>query len=324
MSATLEDQRCKDQCKPQLRIATRQSALALWQAHFVKQRLEAVHPALDVRLLPITSRGDKYLDKPLFTMGGKGLFVKELEHALLNKQADIAVHSMKDVPIDFPLGLELSVICEREDPRDAFVSTRYPSLDSLPQGSTVGTSSLRRQCQLLAQRPDLVVQFLRGNVNTRLAKLDAGYYDAIILAAAGLIRLDMSSRISQIIEPDVCLPAAGQGAIGIECRANDEATKALIISLNHRHTNECVLAERAMTRQIQGGCQAPIGCYAVHKQTDNSQLWLRGLVGTADGSKILREEIVGPVTEAEKMGRQLGEQLLRAGAEKMMQATHNP
>ena len=321
MPAMRTDRLGKQRYKRQLLIATRQSALALWQANFVKQQLETIHPLLDVQLLPRTSRGDKHLDAPLFKLGGKGLFVKELEQALLNQQADIAVHSMKDVPMDFPPGLELAVICEREDPRDAFVSNRYSSLDSLPRGSIVGTSSLRRQCQLLVQRPDLVVKFLRGNVNTRLAKLDAGEYDAIILATAGLIRLEMHSRITQIIQPDICLPAAGQGAIGIECRANDKVTKTLVGSLNHRLTSECILAERAMIRKIQGGCQAPIGCYAIHQQQDNSQLWLRGLVGSADGSEILREDVVGPVADAKKMGRQLGLQLLSAGADKYVVVT---
>ena len=310
----------KDLYKSQVRIATRQSALALWQANFVKQRLEAVYPSLDVRLLPITSQGDKYLDAPLFKMGGKGLFVKELEQALLDQRADIAVHSMKDVPADFPEELELAVICEREDPRDAFVSNRYFSLDSLPEGAVIGTSSLRRQCQLLAQRPDLVVKFLRGNVNTRLSKLDANEYDAIILATAGLIRLDLQSRITEVIAPENCLPAAGQGAVGIECRVDDAVTKSLIASLNHSLTSECVLAERAMNREIQAGCQAPVGCYAIHRLKGDEQLWLRGLVGSADGSKILRDEIVGLRSDAEIIGKRLGIKLLQAGADKLVRA----
>ena len=308
--------------KSQIRIATRQSALALWQANFVKQRLEAVYPSLDVRLLPITSQGDKYLAAPLFKIGGKGLFVKELEQALLDKRADIAVHSMKDVPNDFPEALKLAVICEREDPRDALVSNRYSSLDSLPEGAVIGTSSLRRQCQLLDQRPDLVVKFLRGNVNTRLSKLDTDEYDAIILAAAGLIRLGMQSRIAEMICPESCLPAAGQGAVGIQCRVDDEMTQSLIASLNHKPTSECVLAERAMNREIQGGCQAPVGCYAIHQFKDDSQLWLRGLVGSADGSKILRDEIVGLRSEAEIIGKQLGVRLMQAGADKLVRATY--
>jgi len=308
----------------QLRIATRRSALALWQANFVKRQLQVIHPTLDVRLLPITSRGDKYLDAPLFTMGGKGLFVKELEQALLARQADIAVHSMKDVPMDLPPELELAVICEREDARDAFVSCRYPSLDALPQGSLVGTSSLRRQCQLLARRPDLAVKFLRGNVNTRLSKLDGGEYDGIILATAGLVRLEMSSRITQIIQPEVCLPAAGQGAVGIECRAHDEAVKMLIAPLNHCFTSACVLAERAANRQLQAGCQAPIGCYATHWPADSSQLQLRALVGSIDGANILRQELIGPISKAESIGRQLGIQLLQLGADAIMQAVKTP
>ena len=304
-------------CKSQVRIATRQSALALWQANFVKQRLKSVYPSLDVRLLPITSQGDKYLDTPLFKMGGKGLFVKELEQALLEQRADIAVHSMKDVPADFPEELELAVICEREDPSDAFVSNHYSSLSSLPEGAVIGTSSLRRQCQLLARRPDLVVKFLRGNVNTRLSKLDQDEYDAIVLATAGLIRLGMQSRITEVISPENCLPAAGQGAVGIQCRVDDEITKSLITLLNHTPTSECVLAERAMNREIQAGCQAPVGCYAIHRP-DDSQLWLRGLVGSADGGKILRDEVVGLRSEAEIIGKRLGIKLLQAGADKLV------
>ncbi len=297
--------------KNTLRIATRKSALALWQAEYVKARLQACHPQLDVELVPMVSRGDKILDVPLAKVGGKGLFVKELEEGLLAGEADIAVHSMKDVPMEFPEGLGLAVICEREDPRDAFVSNDYTSIDQLPAGSVVGTSSLRRQCQLLQQRPDLQVRFLRGNVNTRLSKLDNGDYDAIILAAAGLLRLEMSERIRDFIAPEQCLPAGGQGAVGIECRSQDAEVLALLAPLHHPDTALRVEAERAMNRRLEGGCQVPIGCYAV---LEDDGLWLRGLVGAPDGSKMLVDDIRGPVDEAEAMGIELAERLLAQGA----------
>lgn len=294
-----------------LRIATRKSALALWQAEFVKAGLEAAHPGLAVALVPLVSRGDKILDVPLAKVGGKGLFVKELETALLNNEADIAVHSMKDVPMEFPEGLGLAVICEREDPRDAFVSNHYKSIEELPEGSVVGTSSLRRQCQLLEKRPDLTVKFLRGNVQTRLGKLDAGEYDAIILASAGLLRLELQDRIASFIAPEFMLPAGGQGAVGIECRIGDERVESLLDVLHCHETAECVLAERAMNRRLEGGCQVPIGCYAIHR---DEQLWLRGLVGDPDGSVILCDEITAPTSDSETMGTVLAERLLDAGA----------
>ena len=298
-----------------LRIATRKSLLALWQAEYVKTELQKHHPGLVVELVPLTSRGDKILDVPLAKLGGKGLFVKELEQALRADEADIAVHSMKDVPMEFPAGLGLAVICPREDARDAFVSNRFGSLDDLPQGARVGTSSLRRQCQLLALRPDLQIRFLRGNVQTRLQKLDDGEYDAIILAAAGLIRLELKNRIRSYIAPEQSLPAGGQGAVGIECRSDDAATLELIKPLHHPATAEPVLAERAMNRHLQGGCQVPIACYAIHR--DNG-LWLRGLVGSPDGSQMLFDEISGPASEAELMGIALAERLLAAGADKIL------
>ena len=294
-----------------LRIATRKSALALWQAEYVKSRLEALHPNLTVKLVTMVSRGDKLLDAPLAKIGGKGLFVKELEHALLENRADIAVHSMKDVPMHFPEGLGLSVICEREDPRDAFVSNTYKSLDELPQGAVVGTSSLRRQCQILAKRPDLTINFLRGNVNTRLAKLDAGEYDAIILAAAGLIRLEFKDRITHFLETDLSLPAGGQGAVGIECRTNDQAIIDLIKPLHHEDTAKCVLAERAMNRTLNGGCQVPIASFA---ELQGKNLFLRGLVGQPDASEILRTELTVPAEEFEQAGVQAAEHLLEQGA----------
>ncbi len=301
-----------------IRIATRKSALALWQAEFVKAKLALHHPQLTVELLPMSSRGDKILDVPLTKVGGKGLFVKELEQALLAGDADIAVHSMKDVPMTFPQGLSLGVICQREDPRDALVSNRFSSLETLPGGAVVGTSSLRRQCQLLARRPDLEVQFLRGNVNTRLAKLDAGDYDAIILAAAGLLRLNMAERISDYITPELCLPAGGQGAVGIECRTEDTATLQLLSTLAHPATSQCVQAERAMNQRLEGGCQVPIAAYAIHRTPDT--LWLRGLVGSPDGKQLLVDDIEGPATEAGIMGIALAERLLAAGAAEILQA----
>ncbi len=298
-----------------LRIATRKSALALWQAEFVKAELERFHSDLTVELVPMSTQGDIILDTPLAKIGGKGLFVKELEQAMLDGRADIAVHSMKDVPVEFPEGLELNTICEREDPRDAFVSNKYKSLDELPQGAVVGTSSLRRQCQVRALRPDLDIRDLRGNVNTRLAKLDNGDYDAIILAAAGLLRLEMSERIADFIEPETSLPANGQGAVGIECRSDDERVKALLAPLEHTETRIRVLAERAMNRRLEGGCQVPIGAYAL---VNGEQVHIRGLVGAVDGSEILRDEVSGSVENAEQLGVQLAEQLLAQGADKIL------
>ncbi len=295
-----------------LRIATRKSPLALWQANFVKDRLEALHPDLQVELVPMSTQGDKILDTPLAKVGGKGLFVKELETAMLEGRADIAVHSMKDVPVEFPDGLGLHTICEREDPRDAFVSNHFNQIDELPQGAVVGTSSLRRQCQLRAARPDLVIRDLRGNVNTRLAKLDAGDYDAIILAAAGLKRLEMAHRIAAFIEPEQSLPANGQGAVGIECRLDDHELHALLAPLEHPETRIRVLTERAMNRALQGGCQVPIGAYAL---VQGEEVWLRGLVGSPDGARVIRDEIRGPLAEGEALGHTLAQRLLAAGAD---------
>ena len=303
----------------EIRIATRKSALALWQAEHVKARLEAAHPGLQVSLVPMVSKGDKLLDAPLAKIGGKGLFVKELETALLEDQADIAVHSMKDVPMDFPAGLGLFCICEREDPRDAFVSNTFESLDALPAGSVVGTSSLRRQAQLLARRPDLKIHFLRGNVNTRLAKLDAGEYDAIILAAAGLIRLGFEARIRASISAEHSLPAGGQGAVGIECRVGDAELQQLLMPLNHTETALRVTAERAMNKRLNGGCQVPIACYAI---LEGEQLWLRGLVGEPDGSRLLRAEQRGSAEDAERLGIEVAEALLAQGAGEILAAVY--
>ena len=303
-----------------LKIATRQSPLALWQANYVKDRLQQLYPDLTIELVPMVTKGDVILDSPLAKIGGKGLFVKELENALLNKEADIAVHSMKDVPMQFPEGLGLAVICQREDPRDAFVSHSYRTFAELPQGAVVGTSSLRRQCQLKALRPDLNIRSLRGNVGTRLSKLDNGDYDAIILASAGLIRLGLADRIASFIDVEQSLPAAGQGAVGIECRTDDMQVQALLAPLADAKTTYCVRAERAMNNHLQGGCQVPIGGYAVLQQ---GQLYLRALVGDIDGSRIIRAEGKSAVENAEALGVQIAEQLLAQGADKILQAIYS-
>jgi hydroxymethylbilane synthase len=303
--------------KSLLRIATRESPLALWQAHYVKDRLLAAHPGLQVELVPMTTRGDQILSSPLSQIGGKGLFIKELEVAMLEGRADIAVHSMKDVPMQFPAGLGLVAICEREDCRDAFVSNRYASLTELPQGAVIGSSSLRRQCQLRAWRTDLVLKDLRGNVGTRLRKLDEGEYDAIILAGAGLIRLGLPERIRQFIPTELSLPAGGQGAVGIECRLDDAETRALLDCLHHEATALCVLAERAMNGHLEGGCQVPIAALAV-LEPDGS-IHMRGLVGSVDGHKILRSEIRGAAHLGEDLGVILADDLLRQGAAALLE-----
>lgn len=301
--------------KTLLKIATRRSPLALWQANYIKDRLTQLYPQLQVELVPMVTKGDVILDTPLAKIGGKGLFVKELENALLTGEADIAVHSMKDVPMTFPAGLGLSVICKREDPRDAFVSNTYRTLDELPAGAVVGTSSLRRQCQLKALRPDLNIQSLRGNVGTRLSKLDNGEYDAIILAAAGLIRLGMADRIASFIDTETSLPAAGQGAVGIECRLDDVAVQQLLAPLADPETTACVLAERAMNHHLQGGCQVPIGGYAVVR---GDQLYLKALVGKVDGSQIIRAEAQSAVQNSQELGVQVAESLLQQGADDIL------
>ncbi|MBE1277050.1 hydroxymethylbilane synthase [Enterovibrio baiacu] len=299
-----------------IRIATRQSPLALWQAEYVKAALESSHPGLVVELVPMVTKGDIILDTPLAKVGGKGLFVKELEQAMLDGRADIAVHSMKDVPVEFPEGLGLVTICEREDPRDAFVSNKYNGFADLPKGAIVGTSSLRRQCQVREMRPDLVVKDLRGNVGTRLGKLDKGEYDAIILAAAGLKRLNLHDRIRAEIEPEEILPAVGQGAVGIECRLDDERVRTLLEPLADANTTFRVLCERAMNNRLQGGCQVPIGSYSV---IQGDQIFLRALVGEPDGSQIIRGEVTGPLEKAEELGTGLAEQLLEDGARPILE-----
>ncbi len=300
-------------------IATRQSPLALWQAEHVQRRLLEAHPGLEVELLKMNTQGDIILDTPLAKIGGKGLFVKELEQGLMDGRADIAVHSMKDVPVELPEGLHLPVILEREDPRDAFVSNHYASFEALPQGAKLGTSSLRRQCQLSALRPDLEVISLRGNVGTRLRKLDEGQYDAIILAAAGLMRLELTERIAGKISTDTCLPAIGQGAVGIECRADDPRVNALIGVLNDESTHIRVAAERALNHRLEGGCQVPIGGFA---EIDGNKLRLRALVGSPDGSEMIRGEVNGSVDEAEKIGIELADDLLSRGADRILKEVY--
>lgn len=302
-----------------LRIATRSSPLAIWQAEYVQQRLEALHQGLAVELVRIKTQGDIILDTPLAKIGGKGLFVKELEQAISAGEADIAVHSMKDVPMELPPGFVLPVICEREDPRDAFVSNHYDHLDALPQGACVGTSSLRRSAQLKSLRPDLRIESLRGNVQTRLRKLDDGQFDAILLAAAGLKRLGLEQRIRYALPPEVSLPAVGQGAVGIECREGDAATEALLAPLNDRDSWDRVSAERAMNHRLEGGCQVPIAGYA---ELQSDRLWMRALVASEDGTEVLRVEGSAPRTEAEALGRGLGDQLLAAGADRILAALY--
>jgi len=302
-----------------LKIATRQSPLALWQAEHIRARLEAMHADLTVELVTFVTQGDKILDTPLAKIGGKGLFVKELEAALMDGRADLAVHSMKDVPMALPEGLSLAVICEREDPLDAFVSNHYASFADLPQGAKVGTSSLRRKCQILKARPDLEIIDLRGNVGTRLSKLDDGKYDAIILASAGLKRLGLAERIRHTIQPAVSLPAVGQGALGLECRSQDQAVLDLILPLMHAETNMCVRAERAFNAYLEGGCQVPIAGYAT---LQNGQLQIEGRVGSVDGKTILKAVQYGVPEQAEMLGEELAKALLAQGAGELLKALY--
>ena len=302
-----------------IKIATRESLLALWQAEFIKAELERCHTGITVELVGMTTRGDQLLDSPLSKIGGKALFVKELEQAMIEGRADMAVHSMKDVPMEFPPGLELAVICEREDPRDAFVSNRFANVTELPQGAVVGTSSLRRECQLRSLRPDLVVRSLRGNVQTRLRKLDDGEFDAIVLAAAGLLRLELTERIASFMEPEQSLPAVGQGAVGVEVRSDDAELKTLLEPLGHDQTSLRVRAERAMNRRLEGGCQVPIAGYAL---LEEEQLWLRGLVGSPDGATVLQAEARGSCSDPEALGRAVAEALLAQGAGDILAAVY--
>lgn len=298
-----------------LTIATRESQLALWQAHHIRDRLCGTHPGLQVELLGMTTQGDQILDSPLSRIGGKGLFVKELEQAMWEGRADLAVHSLKDVPMDLPDGFALVCIPSREDPRDALVSNHYKALAELPVGAKVGTSSLRRQAQLKARYPHLRIDTLRGNVNTRLRKLDEGQYDAIILAAAGLKRLGFADRIAAILEPEDSLPAVGQGALGIEIRAGRDDVAALLAPLNDRATEVCVRAERAMSRSLQGGCQAPIGGYAT---LDGERIQLRAFVAELDGSRVLRAAVSGAASDPEAVGLAAADALRSQGAAELM------
>lgn len=287
----------------------------MWQAEHVKTCLMAAHDGLNVELITMSTQGDKILDTPLAKIGGKGLFVKELEVAILEGNADIAAHSIKDVPMDFPEGLFLSTILEREEPCDAFVSNDFNNFDDLPKAAAVGTSSLRRRCQLLNLRPDLIIKDLRGNVNTRLDKLDNGDFDAIILACAGLIRLELASRIRQRLSSSQILPAVGQGAIGLETRQGDDEILNLLKPLNHIDTNDRVTAERALNHRLQGGCQVPIASYAT---LDGDTLHLRGLVGEVDGSQLIKGEISGHRSDAVALGESLADELLGKGAKEIL------
>ena len=297
--------------KSLIKIGTRKSELALWQAHYVSDKLTEIHPNIDIELVKIVSQGDKTLDVPLSKVGGKGLFLKELELALLDGSIDIAVHSMKDVTVDLPKGLDIPVVCAREDPRDAFVSQRYHSLSQLPDGAVVGTCSLRRRCQLLAHFPHLQVENLRGNVNTRLSRLDAGDYDAIILAAAGLKRLKFEDRIRDYLSTELFLPAVGQGVVGIECREDDGRINDLIRPLSDSQTQITITAERTINRALNGGCHVPIAAYA---WIDNETLCVKGLVGELDGRNILVAYREGRLDQAEKLGEAVAADLLSQGA----------
>lgn len=305
--------------RKQIRIGTRASALALWQAEWVKSELEKKYPGTSVTLTKIKTTGDKILDVPLAKVGGKGLFVKEIEEAMLENEIDIAVHSMKDVPTFFPDGLHLSCITKREDPRDALLTRNKVKFKDLPKGANVGTSSLRRQAQLMNVRPDFVIHQLRGNVDTRLRKLKEGQYDAIILAAAGVKRLGLAENVSEYIDPEISLPAIGQGALGIECRVDDRELNDMIAFFNHADTRTCVTGERALLRRLEGGCQVPIACYGEMKE---GKLHLTGLVGSVDGKRIIKDAVDGAPEKAEKLGVTLAEKLLSRGADVILREVY--
>ena len=298
-----------------MRIATRQSKLALWQADHVAERLRAAHPGLEVVLVPMTTQGDRVLDRALAQVGGKGLFVKELEVALAENRADIAVHSMKDVPGELPDGMMLCAFLDRADPRDAFLSQRYPSFGALPKGARVGTSSPRRQCQLKALRPDIETLLLRGNVETRLRKLSEGEFDAIVLASAGLNRLGLASHITELLDTERSIPAVGQGIVGIECRTADARSRELTAALNDRTAELCITAERAFARRLEGSCQSPIAGFA---ELSGSLLTLRGMVGSMSGDPLFRGQVAGPADSAASLGLNLAERLLNDGADKLL------
>jgi hydroxymethylbilane synthase len=301
-------------------IASRESALALWQARHIQERLQALYPDTEVEILGMTTTGDQILDSPLARIGGKGLFVKELEQALADGRADLAVHSMKDVPMHLPDGFALAATGEREDPRDAFVSVHYERIDDLPEGSVVGTSSLRRQSQLQARFPHLRIESLRGNLQTRLRKLDEGQYAAIILAAAGLKRLGLESRITQLIDPEQSIPAVGQGALGIEIRADRDDVRQLLQPLNHDETSACVEAERAMSRALAGSCTVPLGAYA---RIRGNQLHIIGFVASVDGGEMVRAETTGEPRAADTLGQQLAQMLIDQGADRILVALND-
>ncbi|WP_416192760.1 hydroxymethylbilane synthase [Neisseria sp. CCUG12390] len=298
-------------------IASRESLLAMWQAEHIQGRLKTLYPGCEVEILGMTTRGDQILDKTLSKIGGKGLFIKELEQALQDGRADLAVHSIKDVPMDLPEGFALAAIGERANPFDAFVSNRYERLEDLPQGAVVGTSSLRREAQLRARYPHLVIKPLRGNVQTRLGKLDNGEYDAIILAAAGLQRLGLDDRIRLIISDGISLPAAGQGALGIEIAAHREDLLEILKPLNHDTTHACVTAERALARALGGSCQVPLAAYCTE---ENGLLTLRGLVGHPDGSHIIEASAQAPADYADSLGRAVAKRLADDGAMELIEA----
>ena len=298
-----------------LRIVTRESPLALWQAQFVRARLQETHPGLSVGIRTVKTLADRFLHKSLSEMGGKGVFVKELEQALLNDEADLAVHSMKDVTVDMPAGLTIAAIMEREDPRDVFISNRYPSLREMPEDARVGTSSLRRQCQLKAAYPELSLRDIRGNVGSRLQKLDNGSYDSLILAAAGMKRLGMERRIRTFLDVAEILPAIGQGALGIETRSDDAQAERFVRPLNHAPTWLCVHAERALSRKLYGGCHLPLAGYA---HISGETLFMSALVGNPDGSRIVKDTISGNAVHAEKLGNELAEGLLLQGADEIL------
>ena len=302
--------------KNKIIIATRGSKLALWQAEWIRSEIEKLRPGIEIELNKIKTTGDKILDVPLAQVGGKGLFVKEIEEAMLRGEADLAVHSMKDVPTDLPEGLHLSTITKREDPRDAFIAVKgTKNFAGLPQGANVGTSSLRRICQLLNKRPDLKITQLRGNVDTRIRKLDEGEFDAIILATAGVKRLGHENRITEKLSTEFSLPAIGQGAVGIECRVDDKFINDLLKPLDHYETSVCVRAERAFLKKLEGGCQVPIAAYA---QLKDGNIYIEGLVGSLDGKTLIKESLAGKPGEAGSLGTALAEKLLARGAKEIL------
>ena len=307
--------------KNKIIIATRRSMLALWQAEWIKSQLQELNPGIEIELNKIKTTGDKILDVPLSQVGGKGLFVKEIEEAMLRGEADLAVHSMKDVPTELPEGLHLSTITKREDPRDAFIAGKgISSFSDLPRGANVGTSSLRRICQLLNKRPDLKITQLRGNVDTRIRKLDEGEFDGIILATAGVKRLGREDKITEKIPTDISLPAIGQGAVGIECRIDDEFINGLLEKLDHKETSLCVRAERAFLKKLEGGCQVPIGAYAQFK---DGEIFIEGLVGSVDGKTLIKVSQSGKPEDAESLGTELAENILSKGAGEILSEVYN-